>query len=203
MKKLSKKGVLLFAAAMALCAFAMPSMASAATFGPANSEHTLDGINVGFINDANGVSSKCQRTQFTAHIPSGSGVLEITSTSFINCTIAGAAIGTCTTTATGTNFPWTATATTTSNIQIHGINIDVTFENHPGSSACGAAGLKLLFTGTLSGARWTGDPGPREIDLPSGPGGASGLFSHSILGNGQPVTLTGTIFDTQNTLTVG
>ena len=34
MKKFSKKGVLLFAGAMALCAFVMPSMASAASWGP-------------------------------------------------------------------------------------------------------------------------------------------------------------------------
>ena len=42
MKKFSKKGVLLFAGAMAVCAFAMPSMASASSWGVVGSHHTLD-----------------------------------------------------------------------------------------------------------------------------------------------------------------
>jgi hypothetical protein len=39
----------------------------------------------------------------------------------------------CTATLTPTGFPWTATATSTTNIQIHGINIDVVVENTPGN----------------------------------------------------------------------
>jgi len=199
MKKFSKKSVLLFAAAMALCAFAMPSMASASSWGVVGSEHTLDGT-LGFVNDGQGVSSDCARVQVTVDVTS-TAAIEITGATFSGCTATGAAVGTCTVTSTGTNFPWTATARTTSDIQIHGVNIDVFFENHPGSAACGAAGVPLRITGTLTGARWTGNV-THEIDFPSGTGGASGLFSHSALGNGSAITVTGTLSDTQQTLTV-
>jgi hypothetical protein len=196
MKKFSKKGVLLFAAAMALCAFAMPSMASASSWGFVGSEHTLDSPNFGFINDATSVTAECTRTQFTADVVS-TAVMELTSGAFTGCTAIGPAIGTCTTTWTGTNFPWTATAVTTSNIQIHGISIDVFLENHPGSAACGAAGQTFRLTGTLSGARWTGNI-THAFDI----NGGTGLVYHSALGNGVPITPTGIISDTQQTLTV-
>ena len=201
MKKFSKKSVWLFAAVMALCAFAMPSMASASSWGPlANPEHTLDG-NLGFVSHVSSINSDCARVQVTLDVVSAA-VIEITGATFRDCTAAGAGIGTCTVTATGTNFPWTATARTTSDIQIHGVNIDVFFENHPGSAACGAAGVPLRITGTLSGARWTGNVGERVIDFPGLSTGATGLVSHSVLGNNVLMTQTGTLTDTQGSLTV-
>ena len=54
MKKLSKKGVLLFAGAMAVCAFAMPAMASASSWGVVGTHHTLTSSNLGFTTDASG-----------------------------------------------------------------------------------------------------------------------------------------------------
>jgi hypothetical protein len=203
MKKFSKKGVLLFAAAMALCAF-VPSMASAASWGVVGSEHTLDAASatspLGFRNDANGVTSDCQRAQFTTNVASAAAA-EITSASFTGCTLTGPAalIGLCTATSTATNLPWTATAVTTSNIQIHGIDIDVSLENHPGGTGCAVAGLQLRVTGTLTNARWNGNAANQHEILLDG---AHGLVSHSALGNGQQMTLTGTIRDTQQTLTV-
>jgi len=193
MKKFSKKGVLLFAAAMALCAFAMPSMASAASWGVIGTEHTLDG-NLGFSNDASNVQSDCAQVQFTVDVVSAA-VIEITTGSFRQCT-AGGAIGSCTATSTPTGFPWTATAVTTSNIQIHGVDIDVSFENHPGSLACGAVGASVRITGTLSGGRWTGNVGTRAIDV----AGGTGLVSHGAVTGA--ITPTGTVDDTQGTLTV-
>jgi hypothetical protein len=198
MKKFSQKGVLLFAVAMALCAFAMPSMASAASWGAVGTEHTGDSPNFGYLNDAAALSSTCSRSQFTLDVVSAA-VIEITSVSFTGCTLVGPATGTCTITPTSTNLPWTATAVTTSNIQIHGINLDVFVENHPGSTACAAAGLTLRFTGTLSGARWTGNGvGQHAIEIL----GATGIVTHSALGNGSPVTPTGTISDTTGSLVV-
>ncbi len=200
MKKFSKKGVLLFAAVMALCAFAMPSMASASSWGPlANPEHTLDG-NLGFISDTQGIRSDCTRVQVTLDVVS-TAVIEITGTTFSSCTASGGSIGSCTVTSTGTNFPWTATARTTSDIQIHGVDIDVFFEQTPGGSGCLAPGVPLKITGTLSSAIWTGNV-THQIDLPSGAAGATGLVSHSILGNNVAITPTGTLRDTQQTLTV-
>jgi hypothetical protein len=203
MKKFSKKGVLLFAAAMALCAFAMPSMASASTWGSVPSEHTLTSTAagpVGFSADALGTTSDCARTGFTVDVVS-SAVVEITSASFVGCTATGpaASVGFCSATSTATGLPWTATAVSTSNIQIHGVNIDVAFENHPGSTACVGAGLTLRITGTLTGAKWTGNgAGQHSIELL----GATGLVSHSAVGNNVPITTTGTVTDTQHTLTV-
>jgi hypothetical protein len=103
-------------------------------------------------------------------------------------------------TSAATNFPWTATAVTTSNIEIHGVNIDFILEHHPGDSTCNANGLQMRITGTLRGGRWTGNAA-HEIDLPSGATGASGLVGHTFLGI-LPFTLTGTLSDTQQTLTV-
>jgi hypothetical protein len=126
-------------------------------------------------------------------------VIEITTANFAQCTLSGAATGTCTVTTTSTNLPWTATARTTSDIQIHGVNMDVFFENEPGLTTCTAANLTLKVTGTLTNARWHGQANiNRTIEL----SGAHGLFAHSALGNNQPQTLTGTLRDTQSTLTV-
>ncbi len=199
MKKFSKKGALLFVAAMALCAFAMPSMASASSWGTVGSHHTLNSTAVvGFTAPALGTSSDCATTTFTATVTSTANV-EIDSGSFTGCTATGGAatVGKCTATATPTNFPWTATAVTTSNIQIHGVNVDVTFENHPGSSACIAAGLKLQITGTLTGARWDGNTA-HSINL----NGADGLVAHGGPISPTPVVTTGTVTDAQETLIV-
>ena len=200
MKKYSKKSVLLFAALMALCAFAMPSMASASSWAPIGTEHTLDG-NLGFSSDALGTQSDCAQVQFTGHVVNAA-IVEITSGLFRNCTLTGATTGNCTVTATGTNFPWTATARTTSDIQIHGVDIDVFLETRLGGAAgsCPAEGVSIRITGTLSGGKWNGNgAGLRGINVL----GATGLVSHSIFGNGQVVTPTGTVSDnTQNTLTV-
>ena len=61
MKKLPKKGALLFASAMALYAFAMPSMSSASeNWGVVGSHHVLDSINFGYFGHATGgILSTC------------------------------------------------------------------------------------------------------------------------------------------------
>ena len=93
----------------------------------------------------------------------------------------------------------TATAVTTSNLQIHGVNIDVFSENHPGGgTACGIfTGETFRLTGTLTGAKWLGSS---SIEL----AGATGLVSHypPIFGGTSTLTPTGTITDPQETLTV-
>ena len=66
MKKFSKKGVLLFVAAMALCAFAMPSAASAASWARSVST-TLDSPNVGFTGTTptgTTITSQCTSSSF-------------------------------------------------------------------------------------------------------------------------------------------
>jgi hypothetical protein len=204
MKKFSKKGVLLFVGAMALCAFALPSMASASSWGVVGSEHTLDSANVGFTSHVNQVSSSCSQSQFTVDVRS-TAALTITSASFTGCTQTGPSIGTCTMTSKATNLPWTATAVSTNNIQIHGIHLDVGLENHPGSTSCGAAGVQFTITGTLTGARWTGNTrhGLDLEGLTGNPSSSMGLVATSSLSAvASPVTIGGTVFDTQNSLTV-
>jgi hypothetical protein len=199
MKKLSKKAALLFAAAMALCAFTMPSIASALSWGPATSRHTLDSPNLGFTTTTaiGALSSQCSRSSFTSQVTS-TQILEITTGSFGGCTWSGPNIGDCTATTVGTKFPWTATAVTTSNIQIHGVFIDVSFEQVPGQSNCqNIAGASLTFTGTLTGGNWTGNAS-HSLDLSNAPG----LVSHGFLGNGAALAWRGLITDTANSLTV-
>jgi hypothetical protein len=200
MKKFSKKSVLLFAAAMALCAFAMPSMASAASWGPIGTEHTLDSTDIGFANDTNGATSMCERAQFTVTVTTAANI-EIDTANFSNCLLNAEQLGaTCTATSTATGLPWTATARTTSDIQIHGVNIDVVTTG----ATCGMflTNQTVKITGTLAGARWLGNsPNPRRIEL----AGSTGLVSHlpaSAGGSTSAITLTGTITDTQETLTV-
>jgi hypothetical protein len=202
MKKLSKKGVLLFAAAMALCAFVMPSMASAASWGQTvNQDHTLDSSNFGFTQSlGGGVTSSCTRSSFTATVASTQN-LEITSATFGGlCTYNTVAAGRCTLTEVGTRFPWTATPVSTENIQIHGVHIDIRFEHIPGEAAgCGLNGVDLTMTGTLTTGHWTGNSaGQHSLDFSD----AEGLAVHSSLGNGVAVTVRANINDTQQSLFV-
>jgi hypothetical protein len=201
MKKFSKKGVLLFAGAMAVCAFVLPAAASASSWSPiGGADHVLDSPNAGFTSTLAGVgaTSSCSSSSFTA-VVLNAGDLQIRAGVFGGaCTASGAFIGDCTVTTTPT-FPWTATAVTTSNIQIHGVHVDVTFEDMPArpGSCTMVNGAKLTITGTLTGGIYTG---PGRLDFNN----AEGLVSHSALGNNNPLTFRGTFTDTNtlNPLTV-
>ena len=198
MKKFSKKSVLLFAAAMALCACAMPSMASASSWGPVATEHTLESTDFGFTSDVTGATSMCDRLRFTVTVTSTANI-EIHTSELTGCTFSAEALGaTCTMTSATTSLPWTATARTTSDIQIHGVNIDMFMTG----ASCGAlTNQAVKITGTLAGARWLGNAGARRIEL----AGATGLVMHlpAAVGGGTSAnTLTGTLADTQGTLTV-
>jgi hypothetical protein len=202
MKKFSKKGVLLFAGAMALCAFMMPSMASASSWGVVGTHHVLDSPNIGFTSlspSLGSITSSCTRSSFTSNVSSTQN-LEITTGTFGGlCTAVGPGIGTCTATPVGTKFPWTATPVTTENIQLHGVHIDIFFENVPGlgNSCLNVAGQNLTITGTLTTGRWTGNAS-HSLDFSN----SEGLVSHSALGNNQQITTRGLITDTQNSLVI-
>ena len=200
MTKFSKKGVLLFAGAMAVCAFVMPSMASAATWGGVGSEHTLHSPNIGFTGTPAGpVVSSCTNSTFTVDVRSAAA-LTLTRADFRGCTASGVGIGTCTATSTATplNSPdWTITGPTTDNVQIHSVNIDITFEQHPGSASCAAAavGTRITITGTLSGGFFNDTTHTLILS------DEEGLVSHGPLGT-SPVTARGTFTDTAGTLTL-
>jgi hypothetical protein len=189
-------GVLLFACAMAACALVMPSTASAASWGPVGSHHLLHSPDFRFQSPSLGtITSSCPNLSFTFRVLSASDAQ--ISTAFSNvCTADGTNIGACTVTWTATNLPWTATAVTTSNIQIHGIDMDFTYEQTPLGLCQTIAGLRIKITGTLTGGIWNASQ--HEITYTN----ADGLTSHSALGNGVPITVSATFRDTQQTLTV-
>ncbi len=205
MKNLSKKGVLLFAGVMAVCAFAMPAMSSAASWGLIGTEHTLHSPNFGFTATdpvIGTLSSSCAASTFTVDVRSAAA-LTITSTSFRNCTAQGPNIGDCTVTAVGTPSPtpdWSVTGITTTNVQIDGLRIDMTFENKPpivGLGSClNVNGLSITITGTLTDGVWSA--AQHEINYNN----AEGLVYHGPFGNNAHLTLFGTIRDTQQTLTL-
>jgi hypothetical protein len=173
-KMVSKKSMLLLGAAMALCAFVLPSVASAASWSPVGTtDGRLDSANLGFSIPANGSGWFCGATSFSVTVDSAA-VATIANASFTQCSgdLGGAA--NCLVTAVGTNFPWRATAVATNNIQIHGVDIDVQFEG-PGG-LCSSDGLLIRLTGTVTGAFFTpGSAGStRRIDL----AGSTGLVAH-------------------------
>jgi hypothetical protein len=205
MKRFVKKSVLRFAGAMAACALIMPSMALASSWGIVGSQHVLDSPNLGFtFTDffSGGVTSSCTRSSFAVNVATAQN-LEITTATFGGlCTWTGPVIGDCTATTVGTRFPWTATAVTTSNIQIHGVFVDVTFANVPGvPGSCGPIlNQAIAYTGTLSGGKWTGNS-LHSLDF----SGSEGLIMHApgpVLFGPRPITLRGWITDTQTSLVV-
>ncbi len=169
LKMVSKKSMLLLGVVMALCAFVLPSVASAASWtGSGN----IDSGDLGFSSAAIGSGWACTATSFSVTVHNGA-VATITGGAFRNCHgKLGSGVG-CTLTWTGTGFPWRATPVTTSNIQIHGVDIDVSFEQTPGTLAeCGTQGAQLRLQGTVT-ASFTPNatPASRRFDFT----GATGL----------------------------
>jgi hypothetical protein len=198
MKKFSQRGVLLFGAMLAVCAF-MPSMASAASWFQVGTNHSLFSSNLNFTTNiptiGGQVGSQCNRTEFTTSVVN-TNTIEVTAGGFADC------MGTlgqnqCTATATGNNFPWTATATSTTNVQIHGVHVTVVFENTPGNlNACQVPGTVTL-TGTLTGGSW--NPANNTLNLSDSQ--TDGLTAHVL---GTPLFASaypsGTVRDTAGTL---
>lgn len=191
MSKSFRKLVLLACAVMALCAWAMPSMASAASWGPVSSTHTETGslftIHISFPFT---LHYSCAHTHDHSEVASAS-VMTITSASFGNCTGAGAAAG-CAVTLQATSLPWSATGVSTSNVTIDGVRIDGLLEG----GSCAVAGASFTMTGNLQGGAW--DPAAHQITYNN----ASGLTAHSAaLGSGSVVATT-TLRDLTQTLTL-
>jgi hypothetical protein len=202
MKKLLKKGVLLFAGVMAVCAFAMPAMSSAASWGVVGTEHTLHSANFGFTTThpmLGAISSSCAESTFTLDVRNAAA-LTITNASLKNCTSSGPNIGDCAVTTIATTLPWTATGVTTSNVQIHDIRIDWRFETKPGGAAGSCTqvnGESIVLTGTWSGGAW--NAAQHEVIYNSAELTAHG-FTFGI--DNVPWTTTGTIRDTAQSLTL-
>jgi hypothetical protein len=198
MKTLSTKCISLFGAVLAMCAVIVPSMASAASWGAIGTTHVLNSPNFRFdVHLPIGLISMSCAGGSEFHVDvANAAALRVTGGALNNCTVGGAG-GHCTATATPTRFPWTITGPTVNNVQIHGIQIDVRFETLPGGSppACSLNNQTATVTGTVTLGTWF-DPFHEVFYT-----GAPGLTMHSAMGL-STVTLTSTIRDTTNTLTL-
>jgi hypothetical protein len=166
LKMVSKKSLLLLGAVLALCAFVLPSVASAASWAPVGTtDGRIDSGNLGFSLAANSSGSTCSASSFSVTVDSAA-VATITGGTFANCHgDLGTAVG-CTTTATGTNFPWRVTVPDTTDIIIHGVDVDVYFETTPGTlGECAQTGGNIRLTGTVTAAFTPGAAGNRTFDF--------------------------------------
>ena len=166
-----KKSMLLLGVVMALCAFVLPSVASAASWFPlGTTDGRIDSANFGFSIPALGFGSSCTSSTFstTAH---SAAVATITAASFNNCHgDVGSSVG-CTWTTSITTTPWRATAIDTTRIEIHNFAVDYYLETTPGTlGECVNTGLNFRLTGTLT-LSYT--PAGRVFDFL----GASGLVA--------------------------
>ena len=156
MRKLPRMSALAFGGVLAVCAFAVP-MARAASWATVGTNHVLASTNLAFTSTIgpNPVGSSCADTEFGATV-ANAAVLFINSAAFRNC-MGTLATTNCTTTMTANaaSLPWTATAVLTTNIQIHNVDVSVTFENTPGVvGVCPFLGVTSRLTGTLTGGVW-------------------------------------------------
>jgi hypothetical protein len=198
LKKLSKDGVLVFAAMVLLAAFAMPSMTWAASWGAVGTTHDLDqvaGNGLAFTTTDGTIGWGCAGFSLHAFVASAAA-LTVQSGTFTNCMGTGAAGTPCTTTLTGT-FPWRATGLSTTNIQIHNVNVHIRYENTPGNATnCPTGGMVLTLTGTLASPNHTHwNATTRTAAFVN----ATGLSGDSALGP-KPVRIDGTITDRAHTL---
>jgi hypothetical protein len=174
LKMVWKKSMLPLGAVLALCAFVLPSVASAASWAPVGTtDGRIDSGNLGF-SSAFLFGMSCTSSTLSVSVDSAA-VATITSASFANCHgDIGSNVG-CTQTWVGTNFPWRVTPVDTSRIEIHGVDIDVSFEATPGTlNECANAGFNFRWTGTTIASFTPGAAGARTFDF----NGGTGLFAH-------------------------
>jgi hypothetical protein len=185
------KKTTLIAAITAMAAFALPSMASAAVWGPINTNKSLDATNVTYndVNAANG-GWTCTSQHLGVHVRTpASSTLDITAASWTSCSGFGQYAG-CPMFLTATGLPWTATASTSTAVNFP-IHADV-------SLPCGGAPFKI--NGTIHGPTWNASA--HTVTFTSG--GTSGLDETWPLDPGAlgHAYLTGVFHDPTNTLTL-
>jgi hypothetical protein len=197
--KVLRKRSVLVVALMATWALAIPSIASAASWGVIGTTHNLDASNLVLNVDSviGTIPASCAASTLHA-VVSSAAALTITSATFPQpCQGAtGAAVG-CTVTVQPTRLPWIITGTTTSNVTLEGLHLDLRYETRPpaGSVACALNGISITATGKLHGGAW--DAAAHQITYVNAPGS----IGHSPLGPGSG-TFTATFRDTAQTLTL-
>jgi hypothetical protein len=195
-----KRTLLLFSAMMAVCAFAMPSAASASSWGVVGSTHLFTSTSLIFIAHlAPDVEIDCSHYQF--HIDVRSPAALLVTGAIFNCNGSGGDVANCTATMKATSLPWTITGTTTSDVTVDGFHADVRFEDKPGTPGqCNPTYPNITFSGRVAGGIW--DPTAHQITYTNAPG-LTAIGFH--VGGGQkvvPATLSGTLRDVAQTLTL-
>lgn len=177
LKMVLKKIMLLLGVVLALCAFVLPSVSSAASWSPGGTvDGRIDSGNLGWsITLINGGAS-CTSSTFSVSVDTAF-VATITNGTFANCHgDTGGSVG-CTITSVGTfPSPWRMTAFNTSDIIIDEVDIDVSFEQTPGTlGECPQVGLNIRLTGRVTASFTPGAVGARRLDF--GPP-TTGFFAH-------------------------
>jgi len=156
MIKTMKKSLVLAAAIAALTAIAVPSMASAANWGPLNTYHTLSSpssITFTIVTGGSAVGISCSSgPRFSGQVRTpASPLMDLTSTSTLSCTGTGVLAG-CNVALGLNGLPlWNVDGTSTTNVKINSFNIDGTIT---GALSCGGGGT-FTVTGQLAGGVWS------------------------------------------------
>ncbi len=145
-----KKSAVLIAAIGAMAALAVPSMASAAVWGPVGTTGALDSANASTSVAALGGGWNCtsQHLAISVRTPASS-TLDVTAATFSGCSGTGTALSGCTVSLTATGLPWTMTAPSTSNATLNVANV-----NGAVSGACSWNGAVFHYSGSLVGGVW-------------------------------------------------
>lgn len=190
MTKLSKKSLLLFISAIAMAAFAMPSMASAVTFhGPGN--HTLTSSNLSVTSAALGAGWSCTSSVLEVNVAANTASASVTNATFTGCSGLDG-LATVPATVTATNFPWTITRTAVGTIVIDGIHAVAHFP---------AATLSLTVSGNLAGGAVNNTT--HTVTYAGGLGLTMTLVpAHGGIDSSASAAVTGDLRDDQNSLGV-
>ena len=200
LRQLCSKRFPLLAVIIAAAALALPSFASALSWGPVGTTHVLDSsdLEVTFHFTTGPIGVACTGAQLHVDVVSPS---DVTVTNLLfpkDCHGTDGGTG-CTVTAKATRLHWTMTGSTTTDIQIHGIHIDWLFETAPppDPTPCPLAGVTITTTGTLRGGIW--DHAEHELTFRKPT--TTGLTS-SGPSSVAPTTISGTFRDTTQSLTL-
>jgi hypothetical protein len=200
LRKPSRRRLPAFAAALAMCALAIPSAASAASWGPIGTGHTLTTSTLEFTaHPASGATLgwSCAQADVFVTVQSSS-VLTNTTTTLAKCTGTGTAVH-CIATSLATSPPWTVTGPTTSNVTFDNFHMDLMYVNKPGDpTGCTLSGMGIFtLTGVIAGGTW--DAAGHQITYTN----ATGLTATFPTPVGPSrVTVSGTLRDDSQTLTL-
>ncbi len=182
------KKTTLIAAITAMAAFAVPSMASAAVWGPINTNQSLDtsSANYNAIPGTLPYGFVCaQHLGVHVRTPASSSI-DVTSASFSSCIGTGGATA-CPATATPTGLPWTATALSSTSVNLP-VHLQATF-----TGAC--TGITVNVDGLINGT-WSASTHTLVFSNASG---LTETFMGSTLGT---LTFSGSLRNPTQTLTL-